>query len=386
MDPQSPSRRKNVLFAILSALVFVLFIEIAGRAAVMFQESRDSRLSFPGFKDTEWAAEVLKIFDKDIVPYIKFDPYVVWSVKDFRSQYVNVDSLGRRKTWNPDFENKKPTKVYFFGGSTAFGGGARDEYTIASYLSRFLNEKDSRFIVWNYGQPAYRSEQELLKLQSLLLQGNRPDYVIFYHGHNDVTASYVIGDANGLIEEESIRKKFEATDAQSISRGIEGLVKKYCKSCLVVVRGGKTLWFKLSGANPHPTVGSTFDEAQLDALAGEVVDRQKAFLDFLDYLSRNYGFRYSVFWQPTLLGSESVAEEAVLEKTDFMLADAGFRSLYKKVHEGINKIRAQDFYDISDVLDRRTSQLYYDNVHITEEGNEIVAKKIFEILKQGVMR
>ena len=63
-----------------------------------------------------------------------------------------------------------------------WGEGARDDYTIPSWLQRFIYQTTYRARITNFGQEAYVSTQEVLVLFEQFQKGNIPDIVIFYDG------------------------------------------------------------------------------------------------------------------------------------------------------------------------------------------------------------
>src|SRR5262249_7649743 len=73
------------------------------------------------------------------------------------------------------------SKVYFFGGSTMWGLGVRDDLTIPSQFAAATG-------IWseNFAEMSYTAHQSLMLLVQLLQDGHRPDVVVFYDGVNDV--------------------------------------------------------------------------------------------------------------------------------------------------------------------------------------------------------
>ena len=120
---------------------------------------------------------------------IRWEPFTYWRYRPHLGQYVNLDANGLRRTWN--MPTDQPVKVSMFGGSTMWGVGARDEFTIASMLSKMLAQVfPSRVQIANYGTTGYVSTQEMIFLLRELQQGQRPDIVIFYDGYNDTFSAY----------------------------------------------------------------------------------------------------------------------------------------------------------------------------------------------------
>jgi len=69
-------------------------------------------------------------------------------------------------------DDPPPVHLFAFGGSTMWGWGARDDYTIVSYLSKLLDEKGYPAEVTNYGQLNYVSTQEVIALLRCIQRGN----------------------------------------------------------------------------------------------------------------------------------------------------------------------------------------------------------------------
>src|SRR5438128_7790805 len=65
--------------------------------------------------------------------------YVMFRHSPFHGKYINSDEMGRRETWNANKAGAK-TIIYFYGGSTAWGWGNRDDATIPSALSHLLDK------------------------------------------------------------------------------------------------------------------------------------------------------------------------------------------------------------------------------------------------------
>jgi lysophospholipase L1-like esterase len=99
-----------------------------------------------------------------------------------------------RKTWvsaQPVDDKMPATKLFFFGGSTMWGTGARDDFTIPSLISKSLYGSKVNTKIVNYGESSYVSTQEMIFLINQLQQGNIPDVVVFYDGYNDTRLTYM---------------------------------------------------------------------------------------------------------------------------------------------------------------------------------------------------
>jgi hypothetical protein len=111
---------------------------------------------------------------------------------------IHVDELGRR------YDPRKPETlsdgetitIWFFGGSTMFGWGMPDEWTIPEVTRRKLQERfpDKHISVVNLGVPYYNSAHELALFTAHLRHETvKPNIVIFFDGLNDYAHSVLFG-------------------------------------------------------------------------------------------------------------------------------------------------------------------------------------------------
>lgn len=196
-----------IMFLVLEVLSFGAYIAYTS-VAYKDGEAVDSRLTNEVYQNQSWAEQYFKESREIGCEYY---PYVGYRRKpNFHGEYVNLDENSIRKTWNPSLPNdEKAVKIFVFGGSTTWGTGAKDEYTIPSYLSKKIYEEDYTVQVTNFGESGYTNTQELIRLQLELRKGNIPDIVIFYDGVNEVYFSYQnkIAGFPPHVEERKLEKK-----------------------------------------------------------------------------------------------------------------------------------------------------------------------------------
>lgn len=182
------------------------------------------------YEGKDWAKEMYKEYDELTGGYKEFRG---WGKNEYHGKYVNIDAYGVRKTWNPeDFGEKKPETLYVFGPSNIWGYGARDDYTIPSFISKMLNGKNYNLEVYNFGEFAYTYAQEIITLVLLLKEGHRPDYVISYDGINDVYSAYQAGKPGVLSNQFLIHKRLEKMDLSNtghIKAVFNNILENYSK-------------------------------------------------------------------------------------------------------------------------------------------------------------
>ena len=139
-----------------------------------------------------------------------YHPYYIWRRKPFAGEFINVGPDGIRATQNPDHPAGAEVKsVWCFGGSTTWGTGARDRYTVPAILSRLLNAGGEHYDVVNCGESGYVMLQEVTYLMTRLARGERPDLVVFYDGLNDFYIS-----EPGSVAEKTLARRFRTRERE----------------------------------------------------------------------------------------------------------------------------------------------------------------------------
>ena len=107
---------------------------------------------------------------------------------DSGSEPVTMNSKGLRNT--TDQPSTPSGRVLIFGGSTTFCGEVSDRLTYPSELQRMLNDRNSGFLVENYGKSAATATDRVQVLKSLD-DIDQNDIIIFYVGVNESGVGFV---------------------------------------------------------------------------------------------------------------------------------------------------------------------------------------------------
>ena len=327
------------------------------------------------YKGKKWARELYKEYDDLAGEYKEFRG---WGKKEYNGKYVKIDADGVRKTWNPSFAgDEKPETLYIFGPSNIWGFGARDDYTIPSYISRKLNSEGYKFRVYNYGEWGYAFNQELVYLIMLLRDGYRPDYVFFY-GWADIYNAYQVGKPGTLHWSFSIRSRMkEYSPWEHLSVGVKSVLRKYSMLYKELVK------IKKKFSPPESQfleAAHSYSDDELKALVDDTVDYSSGSYELLDKLSKDYGFKYMLFWMPMIFTEDKLTEEEA--SVDVRLQDEALTGIYRFADEAYRTGLFPHFYNVTDVLKGRTKTYYIDIGHLSEEGNAVVADRIFSIFKK----
>jgi len=179
-------------------------------AYVKTQVSKMPVDGYPNPVDRTWFGPYWKEFNKSTYSSVESVSYSNWHRYPFEGKYINVDKNGRRATWNQDPKDAPGLiRIALFGGSALWGTGARDGFTIPSYISKMLAEKyPHRFNVVNYGQDGYVNTQEVITLLREIQKDSVPDIVVFYDGYNESFTAFQTGAAGFPMNEDNRIREF----------------------------------------------------------------------------------------------------------------------------------------------------------------------------------
>jgi hypothetical protein len=343
-------------------------------------ESVQTRMNFTGNQDTvadvraELPAMASSPWADAYFREIQRTPYGYWPFTEsrplgFEGEYVNLEGWTRRTYEPPDLPADAPV-VWMFGGSTTWGEGQRDEYTIASYLARIAEEQGTPIKVVNYGQRGWTHFQEMILFEQLLAAEPAPDVAIFYDGANEINAqtlgakgvpTHTLTDQYArILTGSSVQASEGDTPAAPPSaaatawtayagHSATGKLLRWLRSGFDQPAGASTLQGDADGAGSDDgeDLGTFYEKSVEDAVrAVDVYERGRRVTEFL---ADEAGVRTLFLWQPQMAGPAEVwANDNVSAPT----------------------------IDISDALDDR-QDVYIDGGHTNEEGAAIVAERIW---------
>ena len=298
------------------------------------------------FEGEPWFEEYRKEFR--VSTRMQWYPYVLWRRRPFAGKYINVDATGKRKTWNADGADPHATRVFVLGGSTAWGNGARDDYTIPSYVSRFLAEAGHRVRVTNYAELGFVSTQNLITLTLALQNGEVPRFVLCYDGVNDVYAALQSRQAG--VPQLSSR----------LSKAMNGLFDDYYR--------------KVTGLVPDGRAPADQPQVTDDELIEQMLAVYLGNLRIINRLAESHGFKTLFFWQPTALVNKPLSPSEA-DRIEEVRRVAG--EFIQKAYGRIGAARTpRNFRNISDVFSSTTASEYFDFCHTTEEGNRLISRRM----------
>lgn len=295
---------------------------------------------------------------------VRWSPYTYWMSTASSGRYVNVSEDGLRATPQRMTMDEAGGRIFVFGGSTIWGEGARDAYTIPSHLARRLQASNLPYYVVNYGQTGYVSTQDMLLFQLQLLRDNVPEVAIFYGGFNDTLAAYGEGLVGVTLQE-----------SQRLSDSEAGRRLRTGQFLLSPLNLSLTLYH-------HEQAGARVTSAEA------IAERWLANVRMIGRIADGYGVRVFFVWQPHIMGKAiyTPEEEAILGR--MATERAGFSALYGEVDDILRQRVADEGLEniliLSDLFADDERTIFHDLVHITEVGNDIVAEAILYEIEQAL--
>lgn len=315
-------------------------------ASVDLPPTGDPRVDAPAYEDSPWADRLLAEMEELDYDYV---PFIGPRVAPVRGRYI-TSSDGIRASYGDDADGPV---VWFFGGSTMWGEGQRDDHTIPSEVAR-LAEADGRPVrVVNYGERGYTAYQELLLFEQELAEHGPPDLAVFYDGVNEVGTQQETPDSPSA---QPTLYQYETTlDALRRAPALPGSGAPAEPSLATEYVETSALHKVLRALDLVGTAGAQ-DQINLEAVAENAYDIYDRSVAMIRDLARRHGVTIVSIWQPVRqndLVNESVAER--LPTGVVQLPDA-FRT----------------------VADEDT--IFIDGAHMNEVGSRLVAEAMWPML------
>jgi|GEM_PF-2114014 len=331
----------------------------------------------------EWA-EQYWVEIQEISRLAMWTPYVYWRTSPYDGEHITVNEQGLRYTIPP--EGDPEIQIFTFGGSTMWGYGARDEHTIPSELVREMATQGTIAEVTNYGENGYMSQQDVILFQTLLLQGEIPDVAIFYWGYNDINITLRDGYVGATSTEKDNAAQFDG--GQCVLDFSTGVM---LNNLLYDTMLGSRILEANDIAPINPGEGCQLGNADWENVNADLIlEATSEPEDLATYLKRQiqvvqgigaaYDIQVIIVWHPALYAKEprSYYEQQIMNQQrwlDFFVYYDQVDDAFREQVEGIPDVLLwSDFF-----ADLPTNiNIYIDKVHITEEGNQLIAAALVE--------
>ena len=303
--------------------------------------------------------------------------YIYWRRPPYHGECINIDADGIRRTWQDPLLAATPKtsrkRVFVFGGSTIWGTGARDDYTIPSFLAKQLADHGVSAEVINFGESGYVSTQEVLTLLLRLQRDDIPDLVVFYDGFNDTFMTYQGRDVGAAMNESHRRAEFNLLkDPSRIRTEFLKQIPEYLQGFTRVASGLRRRLGDSSDSATWPSLSEVDEQRLSDA----VIQNYDANIRIVESLGASYGFACRFFWQPDVFTKLAPADSESARISQQQGCKRFFLATHAKVRHRQVLSNQSDFEDISAVFDDVRGPVFLDFAHVTEEANRLIAQRM----------
>jgi hypothetical protein len=326
------------------------------------------------------------------------------------------DAQGFRRDRDVSLEKPPNTvRIFITGGSTAYGYPTNmpedtdnrwrflyNNQTIDYYLEQKLNQTfpSKHWEVINAAAPAYQLNQELAQIESVLLR-YRPDCVILLDGYNDIDALWKGASENydpyATVEGS---KQFNLLANPGSSSSLVFFLATWMRANSAAFRLMEDhLWsIETQGHSAERKTRQVSNPIRFSDLTPIEQARFATARSQLGYYTHTVqqirgilgldGVKAIFLLQPVvflthkqLTGSEQriLEDELTLRGRSY-----SFEQLLPEIDAGMTATAGQDglvFLNLTEVFDQTSEQTFSDDVHLTPDGNRIIAERLFLLMK-----
>lgn len=286
-------------------------------------------------------------------------------MSDVSSGTINIHD-GVRDSWTPPECECRRVVVWMYGGSTAFGVGQRDEFTIASHLARLAWEEGYAVDIKNKGNMGDLHYEEANRFAWDLTVEEEPDLVFFYDGVNELWSVVGlqrenVGDIAGPYEPnlEELWREIRDRDTSEVPPKPRDLT--------IIERG--------------PEIdGRSLTPEDLGQLAATRYERSRA---MSISTASHYDIPVEWFWQPSRLSRPPVdGEPPYWENTvDYTEAEEQYN---RDSHLAAEAAVPDGVRDVTGALEGTEEPMFVDDVHHNEEAARLIAAAIYPSIRDEI--
>jgi hypothetical protein len=350
---------KAAKIILINLIVFAILLAVLNWACGIYLKNKDAQLNrheLPNYvNDRQHAKEVFDDYNR--VKH-QYEPFTGWKCLPYRGETLTISGNGERVT---NSEKRATKSIHFFGGSTMWGEGSDDSHTIPA----LFQSKNSQFAVFNHGQLAYNSRQELDALITLYSQNVHPDLVVFYDGVNDA-AFLCPKEIKQLPAHRLVPMYREKLYAGKTAFVKDILIKMFIENTLKVAS-------KMSGEKT--TQASAYDCISNPDKAEQIAEMMIKNWEMANEIVSNHGGKFFAILQPAAFVGNPKVDHIRLDD------DLGqnFKAVYQKIQGKISERKHPWIYDLSNKFDRNET-IFIDFCHVSPNGNEIIANEVTSII------
>lgn len=352
------------LVTINIAVFAILLVALNWASGVYLRKtSKSNRSELPNYaEDREHARAVFADYNR--VQH-RYEPFVGWKTLRFEGKTTHISEQGMRSHSAAPPKGDVTKVVRFFGGSTMWGEGSDDDHTIPA----LFNKLNPRYRVFNHGQLAYNSRQELDALISSYSRNEKADIVIFYDGVND--AAFLCP----TVIKELPAHRLVPMYREKLYTGKFAIIKELAYKIFVddIINLARKFTYKPTATNsPYDCVSNP---EKAEAIAEMMLKNWELAHEIVT--DRNGQF-FAVLQPAAFIGQP---------RTDHLALDEQLGQNFKVIYQLLRKKIAERNHpwiiDLSTAFDG-DDYVFIDFCHVSPNGNEIIANKISDSINEVI--
>ena len=343
------SYKKQFVLGVLFLLCIIGTLEVASRIYEFFNPYC-SIIDKDAMNQIDWYTVRWICIDTNLLDFEW--PDIQRYVPDQHLNTININSHGFR---SDEFTREKldnDYRIFVVGGSSTFGYGASsNEKTIPGQLDKIFKNKNVEII--NAGIGGATSFEEKYLIENDILQLD-PDMIIIFDGGNDVRYEQV-----GL-------KNY--SDVQ-IKNPYKFKNYKFYRTPFVI-------WETFLRFNHDGVKSVEINESMNNKISTNWGNNMR---DICKIGIEN-NIRIAIFIQP-LLGSEKPLseDESKMFNDDKKELSRNIKRLNNLIELSHNlKSDCPEVYDLTNIFKNTSESIFFDDIHLNEKGNYMIAEKIYE--------
>ena len=352
------SYKKQITFFLILFLVIIIFIE-SGARIYEFVNPYCGLLHSDAFDETDWYTLRWVCLDTNSLEWIE-DPILLYTPNQSFTT-IHINDFGFR---GPDINKEKDIgtyRIFVVGGSTTFGYGSTSDYTtISGYLQEeFQNNHSFKNIeVINGGIGHATSFEEKYLIQNTIAEFS-PDLIIIFDGWNDGRLRKIDGMLPlGIVDSDKDPFKFKNYPFYRTPFVIWANIIRH---------------YEVITAFAQAPISPKIEKTTTDLWVQNIKDVCKT--------QKERNTKTIIFLQPNVWsGNKNLSDgELDINKTKAHVLEPVNRILDNfAVHLDDLENSCAGAMDLRNIFDNTKKPVFYDEVHLNDLGNEIIAKKIYE--------
>jgi len=350
-----------IKIAAINIAVFAILLAALNWASGIYLRkiSRSNRAELPNYQnDHEYARAVFA--DYNMIQH-RYEPFVGWKTLPFKGKTTHISKAGLRTHDDNQADQNKPV-VRFFGGSTMWGEGSDDEHTIPA----LFNKLNPHFKVYNHGQLAYNTRQELDDLISVYSREEKTDVVVFYDGVND--AAFLCPK----VIKELPAHRLVPMYREKLYVGRSALIKEVFSKIFVENITGVIQKIAYKPSAENAAYDCATDHEKAEAIAEMMMKNWEMAQEIV---TRRNGTFIAVLQPAAFIGAP---------RTDHLELDPelgkNFELIYRLLREKIAERKHPWIIDLSQAFNN-DEYIFIDFCHVSPNGNAIIAREISGAIK-----